>query len=191
MLVCSWAWSVEHSEANESVFWAAYCRNSVDGQWYAYDDSSVEPVPEGEVCTRGAYILFYQRRDAIPSWSASCSLQGERSSLHLCLNSIHTTSKGKQAESLQENTRICYCHFSLSGVQSFYGFHKIYTKNIGLKFILHLLECLPFRIQYWLHLQFVFVFFTYFDFKFLLYFLKAPFYRTQKYCYVFLYYLYV
>uniref|UniRef100_A0A673GQ63 ubiquitinyl hydrolase 1 n=1 Tax=Sinocyclocheilus rhinocerous TaxID=307959 RepID=A0A673GQ63_9TELE len=66
--------------------YTAYCRNSVDGQWYAYDDSSVEPVPEGEVCTRGAYILFYQRRDAIPSWSASCSLQGECSSLHLFLH---------------------------------------------------------------------------------------------------------
>ncbi|XP_042585286.1 ubiquitin carboxyl-terminal hydrolase 43-like [Cyprinus carpio] len=60
--------------------YTAYCRNSVDGQWYAYDDSSVEPVPEGEVCTRGAYILFYQRRDAIPSWSASCSRQGSSSS---------------------------------------------------------------------------------------------------------------
>uniref|UniRef100_A0A672LXP0 ubiquitinyl hydrolase 1 n=1 Tax=Sinocyclocheilus grahami TaxID=75366 RepID=A0A672LXP0_SINGR len=66
--------------------YTAYCRNSVDGQWYAYDDSSVEPVPEGEVCTRGAYILFYQRRDAIPSWSASCSLRGECSSLHLFLH---------------------------------------------------------------------------------------------------------
>uniref|UniRef100_A0A8C1SJQ3 ubiquitinyl hydrolase 1 n=1 Tax=Cyprinus carpio TaxID=7962 RepID=A0A8C1SJQ3_CYPCA len=70
--------------------YTAYCRNSVDGQWYAYDDSSVEPVPEGEVCTRAAYILFYQRRDAIPSWSASCSLQGECSSLHICLNCIPT-----------------------------------------------------------------------------------------------------
>lgn len=56
---------------------SAYCRNSVDGQWYGYDDSSVEPVPEGEVCTRGAYILFYQRRNSIPAWSASCSLRGE------------------------------------------------------------------------------------------------------------------
>ncbi|XP_056309449.1 ubiquitin carboxyl-terminal hydrolase 43 [Danio aesculapii] len=60
--------------------YTAYCMNSVDGQWYAYDDSSVEPVPEGEVCTRAAYILFYQRRDAIPSWSASCSRQGSSSS---------------------------------------------------------------------------------------------------------------
>ncbi|XP_036445472.1 ubiquitin carboxyl-terminal hydrolase 43 isoform X1 [Colossoma macropomum] len=56
--------------------YTAYCRNSVDGQWYGYDDSSVEPVPEGEVCTRGAYILFYQRRNSIPAWSASCSVRG-------------------------------------------------------------------------------------------------------------------
>ncbi len=143
MLVCSWAWSVEHSEANESVFWAAYCRNSVDGQWYAYDDSSVEPVPEGEVCTRGAYILFYQRRDAIPSWSASCSLQGECSTLHHCLNSIPTLPA--RANKQEENTRICYCHFSLSGVQSFYGFHKLYNKTIQIKVYLTLLECLPFQ----------------------------------------------
>ncbi|XP_067315173.1 ubiquitin carboxyl-terminal hydrolase 43 [Pseudorasbora parva] len=60
--------------------YTAYCRNSVDGLWYAYDDSTVEPVPEGDVCTRGAYILFYQRRDAIPPWSANCSLQGSSSS---------------------------------------------------------------------------------------------------------------
>uniref|UniRef100_A0A667X1Z8 ubiquitinyl hydrolase 1 n=1 Tax=Myripristis murdjan TaxID=586833 RepID=A0A667X1Z8_9TELE len=54
--------------------YTAFCRNSVDGQWYSYDDSSAEPVPEAEVCTRGAYILFYQRRNNIPSWSASSSV---------------------------------------------------------------------------------------------------------------------
>uniref|UniRef100_A0A3B3RTJ6 ubiquitinyl hydrolase 1 n=1 Tax=Paramormyrops kingsleyae TaxID=1676925 RepID=A0A3B3RTJ6_9TELE len=58
----------------------AYCRNSVDGQWYGYDDSSVDLVPEEEICTRGAYILFYQRRNAIPPWSASSSLRGSTSS---------------------------------------------------------------------------------------------------------------
>lgn len=58
------------------VVLAAFCRNSVDGQWYSYDDSSVEPVPQGEVCTRGAYILFYQRRNTIPPWSASSSVTG-------------------------------------------------------------------------------------------------------------------
>ncbi|XP_066497648.1 ubiquitin carboxyl-terminal hydrolase 43 [Hoplias malabaricus] len=60
--------------------YTAYCRNSVDGQWYGYDDSTVEPVPEGEVCTRSAYILFYQRRNSIPAWSASCSIRGSNNS---------------------------------------------------------------------------------------------------------------
>ncbi|XP_041634557.1 ubiquitin carboxyl-terminal hydrolase 43 [Cheilinus undulatus] len=60
--------------------YTAFCRNSVDGQWYSYDDSSAEPVPEAEVCTRGAYILFYQRRHTIPPWSASSSLTGSTSS---------------------------------------------------------------------------------------------------------------
>ncbi|KAK0149602.1 Ubiquitin carboxyl-terminal hydrolase 43 [Merluccius polli] len=60
--------------------YTAYCRNSVDGQWYSYDDSSVDLVPEEEVCTRGAYILFYQRRNTIPPWSASSSIWGSTSS---------------------------------------------------------------------------------------------------------------
>ncbi|XP_069381813.1 ubiquitin carboxyl-terminal hydrolase 43 isoform X2 [Paralichthys olivaceus] len=60
--------------------YTAFCRNSVDGQWYSYDDSSAEPVPEAEVCTRGAYILFYQRRNTIPPWSASSSITGSTSS---------------------------------------------------------------------------------------------------------------
>ncbi|XP_076006233.1 ubiquitin carboxyl-terminal hydrolase 43 isoform X2 [Genypterus blacodes] len=60
--------------------YTAYCRNSVDGKWYSYDDSSTEPVPEREVCTRGAYILFYQRRNTIPPWSASSSVTGSTSS---------------------------------------------------------------------------------------------------------------
>uniref|UniRef100_A0A8C2ZXM6 ubiquitinyl hydrolase 1 n=1 Tax=Cyclopterus lumpus TaxID=8103 RepID=A0A8C2ZXM6_CYCLU len=57
--------------------YTAFCRNSVDGQWYSYDDSSAEPVPEAEVCTRGAYILFYQRKNNIPPWSASSSVTGK------------------------------------------------------------------------------------------------------------------
>ncbi|KAF3687520.1 Ubiquitin carboxyl-terminal hydrolase 43 [Channa argus] len=60
--------------------YTAYCRNSVDGQWYSYDDSSVDLVPEEEVCTRGAYILFYQRRNTIPPWSAISSVRGSTSS---------------------------------------------------------------------------------------------------------------
>nr|XP_057905978.1 ubiquitin carboxyl-terminal hydrolase 43 isoform X2 [Doryrhamphus excisus] len=60
--------------------YTAFCRNSVDGRWYGYDDSNADPLPEGDVCTRGAYILFYQRRKTIPPWSASSSVTGSTSS---------------------------------------------------------------------------------------------------------------
>lgn len=56
---------------------AAYCKNSVDGLWYCFDDSDVQQLSEDEVCTQMAYILFYQRRTAIPSWSANSSVAGE------------------------------------------------------------------------------------------------------------------
>lgn len=55
----------------------AYCCNALDGRWYSYDDSRVEGVQEAEVSTRSAYILFYQRRNAVPAWSASSSVRGE------------------------------------------------------------------------------------------------------------------
>lgn len=64
-VIGTWVWT-----------FAAYCRNSLDGQWYSYDDSTVEPLPEDEVNSRGAYILFYQKRNSIPLWSASSSLRG-------------------------------------------------------------------------------------------------------------------
>lgn len=60
-----------------SSFLAAYCKNSVDGLWYCFDDSDVQQLSEDEVCTQTAYILFYQRRTAIPSWSANSSVAGK------------------------------------------------------------------------------------------------------------------
>lgn len=59
---------------------AAYCKNSVDGLWYCFDDSEVQQLAENEVCKPTAYILFYQRRTAIPAWSANSSLAGKSSS---------------------------------------------------------------------------------------------------------------
>lgn len=49
----------------------------MDGLWYCFDDSDVQQLPEEEVCTQAAYILFYQRRTAIPAWSANSSVAGE------------------------------------------------------------------------------------------------------------------
>ncbi|CAG12220.1 unnamed protein product, partial [Tetraodon nigroviridis] len=57
--------------------YTAYCKNSIDGQWYCFDDSEVSPVADEDVCQQTAYILFYQRRTAVPSWSANSSVAGE------------------------------------------------------------------------------------------------------------------
>ncbi|KAI5619161.1 ubiquitin carboxyl-terminal hydrolase 43 [Silurus asotus] len=85
--------------------YTAFCRNSVDGQWYSYDDSSVEPVPEGDVCTRGAYILFYQRRNSIPAWSASCSLRGSTSSSMSNHWLVRLASVSEESQTLSPTTK--------------------------------------------------------------------------------------
>lgn len=59
----------------------AYCKNSIDGQWYCFDDSEVQPIADEDVCQQTAYILFYQRRTTIPSWSANSSVAGDSCSL--------------------------------------------------------------------------------------------------------------
>ncbi|XP_068119526.1 ubiquitin carboxyl-terminal hydrolase 43 [Hyperolius riggenbachi] len=69
-----------HHGSLQGGHYTAYCRNSLDARWYSYDDSNVEPVPEDEVCTRGAYLLFYQKRNAIPAWSASSTVRGSTTS---------------------------------------------------------------------------------------------------------------
>ncbi|XP_041134254.1 ubiquitin carboxyl-terminal hydrolase 31-like isoform X2 [Polyodon spathula] len=60
--------------------YTAYCKNSVDGQWYCFDDSDVQPIADEDLCKQTAYILFYQRRTTIPSWSANSSAAGSTSS---------------------------------------------------------------------------------------------------------------
>ncbi|XP_063041794.1 ubiquitin carboxyl-terminal hydrolase 31 isoform X2 [Engraulis encrasicolus] len=60
--------------------YTAYCKNSIDGQWYCFDDTEVQPIADEDVCQQTAYILFYQRRTVIPSWSANSSVAGSTSS---------------------------------------------------------------------------------------------------------------
>ncbi|NXN07537.1 UBP31 hydrolase, partial [Indicator maculatus] len=76
-------------------FPSAYCKNSVDGQWYCFDDSEVQQLSENEVCKQTAYILFYQRRTAIPSWSANSSVAGSTSS-SLCEHWVSRLPGSKQ-----------------------------------------------------------------------------------------------
>ncbi|XP_019901753.1 ubiquitin carboxyl-terminal hydrolase 31 isoform X2 [Esox lucius] len=60
--------------------YTAHCKNSIDGMWYCFDDSDVHAISDDEVCKQNAYILFYQRRATIPSWSANSSVAGSTSS---------------------------------------------------------------------------------------------------------------
>lgn len=80
-----------HPLLTKSPFWfvpTAYCKNSIDGQWYCFDDSEVLPVADDDVCQQMAYILFYQRRTAIPSWSANSSVAGHFQSPPVCLPAV-------------------------------------------------------------------------------------------------------
>ncbi|XP_029456179.1 ubiquitin carboxyl-terminal hydrolase 43 [Rhinatrema bivittatum] len=69
-----------HHGSMQGGHYTAYCHNSLDAHWYSYDDSNVELVLEEDIVTRGAYILFYQKRNTIPAWSASSSVRGSTSS---------------------------------------------------------------------------------------------------------------
>ncbi|XP_015285216.1 PREDICTED: ubiquitin carboxyl-terminal hydrolase 31, partial [Gekko japonicus] len=65
-----------HHGTMQGGHYTAYCKNSIDGLWYCFDDSEVRQLAENEVCRNTGYILFYQRRTAIPSWSANSSVAG-------------------------------------------------------------------------------------------------------------------
>lgn len=44
--------------------YTAYAKNCKDGQWYSFDDSSVSRVDEGQIISKAAYVLFYQRQES-------------------------------------------------------------------------------------------------------------------------------
>ncbi|XP_036848247.1 ubiquitin carboxyl-terminal hydrolase 31 isoform X3 [Manis javanica] len=85
-----------HHGTMQGGHYTAYCKNSVDGLWYCFDDSEVQQLSEDEICTQTAYILFYQRRTAIPSWSANSSVAGSTSS-SLCEHWVSRLPGSKQA----------------------------------------------------------------------------------------------
>ncbi|XP_072124584.1 ubiquitin carboxyl-terminal hydrolase 31 isoform X2 [Mobula birostris] len=84
-----------HHGTMQGGHYTAYCKNSVDGLWYCFDDSDVQQLLDEDVCKQTAYILFYQRRSTIPSWSANSSLAGSTSS-SLCEHWINRLTGSKQ-----------------------------------------------------------------------------------------------
>ncbi|XP_067390205.1 ubiquitin carboxyl-terminal hydrolase 31 [Emydura macquarii macquarii] len=84
-----------HHGTMQGGHYTAYCKNSVDGLWYCFDDADVQQLAENEVCKQTAYILFYQRRTTIPSWSANSSVAGSTSS-SLCEHWVSRLPGSKQ-----------------------------------------------------------------------------------------------
>ncbi|XP_043941793.1 ubiquitin carboxyl-terminal hydrolase 33 [Protopterus annectens] len=50
-----------HHGTASSGHYIAYCRNSLNGLWYEFDDQSVTEVPESVVQNAEAYVLFYRK----------------------------------------------------------------------------------------------------------------------------------
>ena len=40
----------------------AFGRNSQNGEWYEFNDSTVSQISASSVCSSAAYVLFYKRR---------------------------------------------------------------------------------------------------------------------------------
>jgi len=68
--------------------YTAYGKSKIDNNWYYYDDSNVTQCNEENVCTKAAYVLFYQRRPNsksqrnIPAAAGSAETSQASSSLH-------------------------------------------------------------------------------------------------------------
>ena len=65
-----------HGSDLQGGHYTAVCRNPTDGQWYSFDDVHTKQIPESEVVTKDAYILFYQKSCLSPGSSSSSSSSG-------------------------------------------------------------------------------------------------------------------
>ncbi|VDM19866.1 unnamed protein product [Wuchereria bancrofti] len=56
---------ITHYGANaESGHYVAYCKNEVDDNWYEFDDTVVTRLEIGDILSKEAYVLFYQRQSS-------------------------------------------------------------------------------------------------------------------------------
>ena len=46
--------------------YTAYAKNNITQDWFDFNDSKVSKISENEIIEKGAYVLFYRRRD---SWN--------------------------------------------------------------------------------------------------------------------------
>jgi len=55
-----------HVGSTHSGHYTANCQNYQNKQWYNYNDSSCRQISESSVCTKEAYVLFYQLKSSRP-----------------------------------------------------------------------------------------------------------------------------
>lgn len=54
---------VNHFGSLNGGHYTASCKNSVDENWYYFNDSSVSSAGSNKIMSDAAYVLFYRRRD--------------------------------------------------------------------------------------------------------------------------------
>ena len=52
-----------HSGSLAGGHYVAHCKNSLDGKWYYFNDSSCGPCSKTELISNTAYVLFYRLRE--------------------------------------------------------------------------------------------------------------------------------
>ena len=69
-----------HQGSMSRGHYTAYCRNPADGNWYTFDDMSIQPISAEQLVTAGAYMLFYVRQSLIVQSPLSSSESSTSSS---------------------------------------------------------------------------------------------------------------
>ena len=58
---------INHFGSMNFGHYTAFAKNSLNGQWYEYNDSTVSMVDADSVCSSAAYVLFYKKRGFPPN----------------------------------------------------------------------------------------------------------------------------
>nr|VZI43187.1 unnamed protein product [Spirometra erinaceieuropaei] len=54
---------VNHSGTMQSGHYIAFCLDETDKRWYKFDDQNVSTISADSIVTKGAYVLFYKRKE--------------------------------------------------------------------------------------------------------------------------------
>eukprot|EP00002_Diphylleia_rotans_P024552 TRINITY_DN4856_c0_g2_i1.p1 TRINITY_DN4856_c0_g2~~TRINITY_DN4856_c0_g2_i1.p1 ORF type:complete len:886 (+),score=164.79 TRINITY_DN4856_c0_g2_i1:49-2706(+) len=60
--------------------YTAFCKNSVDGNWYCFDDRTVTQIEPRKVISSSAYILFYAQRESTASNPSTSAISSQQAS---------------------------------------------------------------------------------------------------------------